>query len=215
VASARAAEGGGRNRAHAAVGRPIPLEAPAGAPTLEPASLIRRLLSLCYEALLLAAILVVAAIPFVVLAGTARTPALKLALQLYLLLVAGSYFSYCWVHGQTLAMRTWGIRLVNTRGEPIGFNQALLRFVLALAGYSLGLVTLLWALIDADRQFLHDRLAGTRIVRTAPASPSLDLPDQGDCGEQKDGSGEDRAQDRRPVVERAKIGEQAVQEVKS
>jgi uncharacterized RDD family membrane protein YckC len=27
-----------------------------------------------------------------------------------------------------------------------------------------GALTLLWSLVDAERQFLHDRLAGTKIV---------------------------------------------------
>jgi uncharacterized RDD family membrane protein YckC len=33
----------------------------------------------------------------------------------------------------------------------------------------LGVVGLLWALVDRDRQFLHDRLAGTRLVAVPPA----------------------------------------------
>jgi len=32
----------------------------------------------------------------------------------------------------------------------------------------------LWALFDRDRQFLHDRLAGTRVFTTR----NLDLPEQ-------------------------------------
>ena len=28
----------------------------------------------------------------------------------------------------------------------------------------------LWAILDADRQFLHDRIAGTRIVADLPAA---------------------------------------------
>jgi uncharacterized RDD family membrane protein YckC len=138
----------------------------AGASKLEPAGLARRLLSLCYEALLLAALLIVASVPFVALAGSVRTAPLKLAFQLYLLLVAGSYFSYCWVRGgQTLPMKTWRIRLVTATGGQISLTKALQRFLFALIGYGLSAVTILWVFIDSDRQFLHDRLAGTRIIR--------------------------------------------------
>jgi len=42
--------------------------------------------------------------------------------------------------------------------------RALHRYVLATLGlFALGL-GFLWALVDRDRQFLHDRLAGTAIV---------------------------------------------------
>jgi uncharacterized RDD family membrane protein YckC len=36
-----------------------------------------------------------------------------------------------------------------------------------------GLATILWTAVDRDRQFLHDRLAGTRIV---PADPVTGAP---------------------------------------
>jgi uncharacterized RDD family membrane protein YckC len=40
-------------------------------------------------------------------------------------------------------------------------GKAVLRFLLALA---LLPVSIAWALFDRDRQFLHDRLAGTRLI---------------------------------------------------
>jgi uncharacterized RDD family membrane protein YckC len=39
-----------------------------------------------------------------------------------------------------------------------------LRACLALAGYLCLGITVLWALVDRDGQFLHDRIAGTRLV---------------------------------------------------
>ncbi len=172
-------------------------EARAGASKLEFAGLARRLLSLGYEVLLLAALLIVASIPFVVLAGSARNAPLKLAFQLYLLLIAGSYFSYCWVRGgQTLPMKTWHIRLVTATGEQVSPAKALQRFLFAFIGYGLGAVTIVWVFFDSDRQFLHDRLAGTRIISLDRISSSLHLPDHGRRGQEKDGGGERRAQDR-------------------
>jgi uncharacterized RDD family membrane protein YckC len=68
--------------------------------------------------------------------------------------------SWCWLRGgQTLAMKAWRIRLVGA--SPA---RALARFVLALVLVPTG-ISILWALLDADRQFLHDRIAGTRLVR--------------------------------------------------
>jgi len=61
-------------------------------------------------------------------------------------------------------MQTWKMRVVRSDGMSIGIVQAMLRYVLAwLSLLSLG-VGFLWAFFDRERQFLHDRLAGTRIV---------------------------------------------------
>jgi len=62
-------------------------------------------------------------------------------------------------------MKSWHIRLAAKDGNRVTLGRALLRFVIAAAGISLAGAGLLWALFDRDRQFLHDRLAGTKIVR--------------------------------------------------
>jgi uncharacterized RDD family membrane protein YckC len=72
-------------------------------------------------------------------------------------------------------MQTWKIRLVSASGAAPTWPQLLLRFVLAwpsVGFYGAGLV---WAIFDRDRQFMHDRLAGTRIA-FAPRSAPIDPP---------------------------------------
>ena len=70
-----------------------------------------------------------------------------------------AYFLWCWLRGgQTLAMKAWRIRLVGVTPR-----KALLRFLLGLVLVPTG-IAVLWALLDRERQFLHDRLAGTRLV---------------------------------------------------
>ena len=130
------------------------------------ASLRVRLLAMLYEAVLLAALLLAATGLFVALAGDSRHPPLRTALQLYLVTCAGIYLVWCWTGGrQTLAMRTWRIRLVDRHGGALGLRTALVRYGCALLGIGACAVGLLWPLVDPERQFLHDRLAGTRIVR--------------------------------------------------
>ena len=83
----------------------------------------------------------------------------------HLTLVTLAYFLWFWIHGgQTLAMKTWKLRLCEsqTGGRP-PLRQLLLRFSLAWPSVLFFGIGLLWALVDRDRQFLHDRLAGTRI----------------------------------------------------
>ena len=129
------------------------------------ATLARRLASLVYELAVLSAVLLVAAFPFVVLTREAHGLARPL-LQLYLILIAGAYFVLQWCRGgQTLPMKTWRLRLVRRDGERLTLKQALQRYCVALAGTLAFGAGFAWALIDPERQFLHDRMVGTRIIK--------------------------------------------------
>jgi len=153
----------------------------------------RRIFSMLYEATLLFAVAFIATWLFQFAAGGAVvTGWQRTALQAYLAAVFAAYFMWCWLRGgQTLAMKAWGIRLVvpgKARVPPAvaikrlvlagafvgAFCAALLGafmhrnpwiafITLAISGSGMG-----WALFDRDRQFLYDRLAGTRLVLTKP-----------------------------------------------
>jgi len=129
------------------------------------ASLGRRLLSLLYETLLLAAVLLASGVAFLPLAARIELAFARPLFQLFVLFVAGAYFAWQWSHGgQTLAMKTWRLRLITVAGGRLTLRHAIFRYVLAVAGTLLLGLGILWAAIDRDRQFLHDRLAGTRII---------------------------------------------------
>jgi uncharacterized RDD family membrane protein YckC len=132
-----------------------------------PASLWRRGLSLGYEILLLVAVLFVGALPFVLAAGAADRVTARPLFQLYLVALTAVYFVWQWRRGgQTLAMKTWRIRVVTREGAPLDWARAAQRYLFALAGTLLAGGGFLWALADRDGLFLHDRLAGTKIVRS-------------------------------------------------
>jgi|SRR5688572_14917825 uncharacterized RDD family membrane protein YckC len=136
-----------------------------GMPAADTASLARRGLSLSYEVLLLLAVLFAGALPFVLIAGAADRMAARPLFQLYLVALTAVYFVWQWRRGgQTLPMKTWRIRVVTREGAPLDWTRAAQRYLFALAGTLLAGAGFLWALVDRDRQFLHDRLAGTRIV---------------------------------------------------
>jgi uncharacterized RDD family membrane protein YckC len=140
----------------------MPDAPPAVAP---PAGLGRRCLSLLYETLFLCALLFFTAFVYTAFFGQPDGPWGSASLQLLLLLVMGVYFLVQWLHGgQTLAMKTWRLRLVTSDGRPLGWRQALLRYLVACL--LLGLGGVIWAVFDRQRLFLQDRLAGTRVVRT-------------------------------------------------
>jgi uncharacterized RDD family membrane protein YckC len=126
--------------------------------------------SLVYEVILLAPVLFVGGWLFLAFTHDAASPLMRIAFRAWLLLVMGGYFVYCWVRGgQTLAMKTWRLRVASRDGGSLSWTRATARYVLALLGVGLLGVGLLWALLDPQHQFLHDRLAGTRIFRVPPA----------------------------------------------
>ena len=121
----------------------------------------RRLAALGYELVLLFAVGFFAAWLFFFASGgrDATSGALRPALQVLILAFFAAYFLWCWLRGgQTLAMKAWRIRLVGV--TP---GKALLRLLLAALLLPTG-ISILWVLVDPDGQFLHDRLAGTRLA---------------------------------------------------
>jgi uncharacterized RDD family membrane protein YckC len=163
-------------------------------------SLGRRLASMLYEGMLLFAVAFLATWLFQFAAGTVQVEGWRRGLlQAFLLAVFAAYFLWCWLRGgQTLAMKAWRIRLAAPGHARVPARLALLRFVyaallvgvflvaiaaafkhrdpwLAFATFAVSGIGLGWALVDRDRQFLHDRLAGTRLElvgRDAAGPPS-------------------------------------------
>ena len=115
-------------------------------------------------------------------------------LQAFIFLVFGVYFVWFWARGQTLAMKTWNIRIVDVHGAAITQQRALLRYALSwiwflpplgvswlleMSGREGAVLTFGWVAIWAilarfhpQRQFWHDAWAGTRLISwVTPAKP--------------------------------------------
>src|SRR5207244_2960581 len=92
----------------------------------------------------------------------------KAPLLTFLIVQNGGYLVAFTAGGQTLGKMVTGIRVgAAGEAEPLGLGRALLRtllwFVLAIPG-GLGFLT---ALLTSDRRGLHDRVAGTRVIRAS------------------------------------------------
>ncbi len=126
----------------------------------------RRLAAMAYELLLIAALLAATLlIPHSLLGAFTHRLASPFVLWLQVFLSLLVYFVWFWSHGrQSLAMKTWRIRLLTRDAQALRPAQALLRYLLCWPCLLAGGIGIWWALIDRDRQFLHDRLAGTRLV---------------------------------------------------
>jgi uncharacterized RDD family membrane protein YckC len=124
-----------------------------------------RFASLIYECILLVPLLFLAGYLFLALTHDATSGVMRSLFQLWLVIVLGVYFCYCWSKtGQTLALKTWRLRITGRDGRPPARSLALARFLVALCGTLLVGVGFWWAFLDPDGLYLHDRLVGTRIV---------------------------------------------------
>ena len=132
----------------------------------ELATLGRRLSSMLYEALLLIGVLFVAYLLPLIMSGMLfdRLPPVWVQ-RVYFFCILGVYFVTYWYRfGQTLAMQTWKLRITNRAGKNITLGQAMLRYLLAWCSLALLGFGFWWAWFDPEKQFLHDRLTGCRIV---------------------------------------------------
>jgi uncharacterized RDD family membrane protein YckC len=131
------------------------------------ATRLKLFVSCIYELLLLLALWMLCTWIFVRLFGDATGGNKRYFLQLFLWLVTGAYFVWCWVKtGQTLATKTWKIKLVNQQKVSLNKQQSLTRYVLASASLLACGAGFFWILFDKDGLFLHDRLLKTRFIQT-------------------------------------------------
>ena len=141
------------------------------------AGLWRRLAALLYDGFLCLALLIVTAFVYKLIqmsiygepllrqwsdAGALDSDPLLSSL---LLLSLFAFFAKFWMHaGQTLGMQVWGIRVQNADGSAIGLQQALLRFMTAIAALSSLGLGYAWILLDPRKRSWHDIASNSQVV---------------------------------------------------
>ncbi len=172
--------------------KPEPLSTAPLSPTdtadlaLQAPSVKRRMACWLYEGMLLFGVVFIAAYLFGTLSQTRHALDNRPGLQAFLFLTLGIYFTWFWYRGQTLAMKTWHIKVVSAQGAPLTQSRALWRYFLSWVWFlppllltlpfepspgQVGLLTFVWVIVwawisrfQAQRQFWHDIWAGTRLV---------------------------------------------------
>lgn len=169
-------------------------DTPLDATSLMAPPLARRMACWLYEGMLLFGVVFIAGYLFSTLTQTRHALDNRHMQQAFLFIVFGIYFVWFWSKGQTLAMKTWHIRLVDSQGRSVSQPRALARYALSwlwllpplavgglfsLPGGEVTVLTigwvLVWALLSrfhAQRQFVHDALAGTRLIHHKPIETS-------------------------------------------
>ena len=148
----------------------------------------RRLLSMLYEAFLITAVEALAMFIYLFITRNQHSPAIDHGRNAVFFLVAALYFIHAWSgSGHTLAMKTWRMKVVMPGHARVPLRPAAVRYLLAwgwflpafLVCYFFNLRSktevcaaivvgiagwAMTALFDKERQFLHDRIAGTRLI---------------------------------------------------
>jgi len=157
-----------------------------------PAGLARRFAAFLYEGVLLFGVLFFTGFLYSVVTRQQHAMQGRTGLGVFLFIVLGVYFVGFWTHsGQTLAMKTWHLRVVDAAGQPLHASRALVRYLLGWLWFLPALVSV-WALelhgggaifgsllagmlaylliarLHPQRQFLHDTISGSRIVTQLP-----------------------------------------------
>ena len=152
-------------------------------------SLRRRMACWLYEGLLMFGVVFISGYLFGALSQTRHALDNRHGLQAFLFVIFGIYFTWFGSKGQTLAMKTWNIRLVTASGQAVSQTRALWRYclswiwflppllVLSFFSVTVGETSVLvagwiavWAVLSrfhAEQQFWHDAWAGTRLISTA------------------------------------------------
>lgn len=150
---------------------------------------LRRFACMMYEGVLLFGVVFLAGYLFDTLTQS-RDAMMHRHLRQFVLFVAmGIYFVLSWRRrGQTLPMKTWNVRLTEADGRRPSVTRLIVRYVLLwpipllcmLAIYAFSRYTgyvavellmvftpfslFIWTWFDPQKQFLHDRLLGTRLI---------------------------------------------------
>lgn len=161
-------------------------------------SLARRLACWLYEGLLLFGVVFISGYLFGTLSQTRHALDNRHGLQAFLFLVFAIYFTWFWSKGQTLAMKTWHIRILTLAGHPVSQGRALWRFILSwvwilppmaitaplqlpaseVAVLVIGWV-IVWALLSRFQlrgQYWHDVWAGTQLVDASKLPTHTNTP---------------------------------------
>jgi uncharacterized RDD family membrane protein YckC len=149
-------------------------------------SLGRRMACWLYEGMLLFGVVFISGYLFGTLSQTKHALDNRHGLQAFLFLVFAMYFTWLWSKGQTLAMKTWHIQVLDKYGRRLSQARAFWRYLLSwvwvlppmlitaplnLPATEVAVLVVGWVMIwavlsrfQSRGQYWHDVWAGTQLV---------------------------------------------------
>lgn len=157
--------------------------------TLSYPNRLRRFACMMYEGVLLFGVIFLVGYAFDTLTQSHDAMMFRHLRQFVLFLAIGIYFILSWQRrGQTLPMKTWNVRIADTNGNSPRLGRLVARYLLLWPVPMLGVLLVyatarytgyastdllivftpftlfIWTWFDPQKQFLHDRLLGTRLI---------------------------------------------------
>ncbi len=163
-------------------------------------SILKRMACFAYEGILIFGVTFISGLMFTMVLDTlmpssasdpvSKSLTYRSVFQAFIFCVLTAYFIYFWRRGQTLAMKTWRIQLLDLQGQHLSTSMALKRWIsswvwfipplMALVPFSLSMAERavlclgwisVWATLarfQASQQFWHDAWSNTQLVEEAP-----------------------------------------------
>ena len=134
---------------------------------MESPGFFRRFAAICYDTLLLLAVLFFATALVLPFNSGEAFSSDQLYYPVYLFSVSCLFFTWFWTHGgQTVGMKSWKIRVLTSNRQPITWRQAMARFLWAILSWLACGLGYLWIFTDNSKLAWHDRLSNTRLFFT-------------------------------------------------
>lgn len=144
-----------------------------------PAPLVRRLMSILYDAIVIVGLIFVGLALVIVPLGMAigkeewelvrETTWMRTLTQVLAVSILVGFHVGFWRHGgQTIGMRAWRLRVRRDDGAPLSLGDALKRYAaawLSAAALGIGFAACLW---DKRHLAWHDKVSGTRLILLPP-----------------------------------------------
>lgn len=135
----------------------------------KPPGIFKRLAVIIYDLLLLIAILFLATLILLPFQKGHLFQANSWQFSIYLLFVSFLFYGWFWTkNGQTLGLVAWKLRVADKNGHNISWQQALIRFTIAILSWGVCGLGILWMLFNKDRLTWHDIASNSRLLWKEP-----------------------------------------------
>ena len=129
-----------------------------------PPGFFRRFAAICYDTILLIAVLFVATASLLPFNSGQAFISGQYYYSIYLFIISFIFFGWFWTHGgQTLGQRAWKIRVLTFEHEQLSWKQAFIRFLWAIFSWAVFGLGFLWIIVSKEKLSWHDSLSKTRL----------------------------------------------------